>query len=68
MVTGKVNNILLDTVDKSTESINLNTVMPLRKGDLLNVRAIEQALENLQRLSSVQASFEISPAQNPGRK
>ena len=66
IVAGKVNNISLDTVDKSTESVNLKTVMPLRKGDLLNVRAIEQALENLQRLTSVQASFDISPAQNPG--
>jgi hemolysin activation/secretion protein len=31
-------------------------------GDVLNLRDIEQGLENLQRLPSVQADFQIAPA------
>lgn len=35
---------------------------PLMPGEVLNVRAIEQALETLQRVPTVQASIQIAPA------
>ncbi|MDR0736503.1 MAG: ShlB/FhaC/HecB family hemolysin secretion/activation protein [Zoogloeaceae bacterium] len=35
---------------------------PMQEGDLLNLRDIETALENFRRLQSVEASFEILPA------
>lgn len=34
------------------------------KGDLLNVRDIEQSLENLKRVPTVEANIEILPSEN----
>jgi hemolysin activation/secretion protein len=39
---------------------------PMREGDLLNLRNIETALENLRRLESVEVDFEIAPTDQPG--
>jgi len=39
---------------------------PARPGDLLNLRDIEQGLENLEALSSVEASIAIEPGEQPG--
>lgn len=46
--------------------VSLRNTMPGRPGDLLNLRDVEQGLENLQRLQSLQAEFEILPADQPG--
>ncbi|GHU15189.1 hemin transporter [Betaproteobacteria bacterium] len=40
---------------------------PMQGGDLLNLRDIETALENLRRLESVEADFEITPTDQPGQ-
>ena len=37
--------------------------MPVRSGDILNVRDIEQALENFKRVPSVEADIQIAPAE-----
>ncbi|MDU4092041.1 MAG: ShlB/FhaC/HecB family hemolysin secretion/activation protein [Pantoea sp.] len=39
---------------------------PAHEGNLLDLRDIEQGLENLQRLPTVQAEMEIVPAEQPG--
>jgi hemolysin activation/secretion protein len=39
--------------------------VPLSSGDLLNLRDIEQGLENLKRLPTVQADIQIAPADAP---
>lgn len=39
--------------------------LPAKPGDLLNLRDIEQALENFKRLPSVTATFQIAPASDP---
>lgn len=39
---------------------------PVQEGELLDLRVIEQGLENLQRLPTVQTSMEIIPGDNPG--
>lgn len=39
--------------------------MPVRPGDLLNLRDIEQALENFKRVPTAEASIEIVPADGP---
>ncbi|NIY48075.1 ShlB/FhaC/HecB family hemolysin secretion/activation protein [Cedecea colo] len=44
----------------------LYSAFPAHDGDLLDLRNIEQGLENLQRLPTVQAGMEIVPAQQPG--
>lgn len=40
--------------------------VPARSGDLLNLRDIEQGLENFQRVPTVTADIQISPAQGQG--
>ncbi|RWR01850.1 hypothetical protein ED28_09420 [[Pantoea] beijingensis] len=42
------------------------TAMPVREGKLLDLRDIEQGLENLQRLPTVEASMELVPGSQPG--
>ncbi|WP_321887928.1 ShlB/FhaC/HecB family hemolysin secretion/activation protein [Paraburkholderia bannensis] len=46
---------------------NLARALPLRSGDLLDQRGVDQALENLRRLSSQSnARFDIMPGASPG--
>ena len=42
------------------------TVLPAAPGDLLNLRDIEQALENLKRVPTAEADIEIVPGDQPG--
>lgn len=46
--------------------ITLFNAFPPRSGQLLDLRGIEQGLENLQRLPTVQARMEIVPGEKPG--
>lgn len=46
---------------------SLRNAMPMRAGDILNLRDIEQTLENLQRVPTVQADIQIAPAATPGQ-
>lgn len=52
--------------DKSNTGATLFTAMPAHAGNLLDLRDIEQGLENLQRLPTVQASMDIEPGDAPG--
>ncbi len=45
---------------------NLGTAIPSGAGELLDLRDIEQGLENLQRLPTVQANFNLIPGELPG--
>ncbi|MDR3099308.1 MAG: ShlB/FhaC/HecB family hemolysin secretion/activation protein [Paraburkholderia sp.] len=46
---------------------SLARALPLRSGDLLNQRGIDQALENIRRLpSQSSARFDITPGEQPG--
>jgi len=47
---------------------NLNNAMPMQAGDILNLRDIEQALENLKRVPTAEADIKIEPAQGEGAK
>lgn len=44
----------------------LDMALPLRRGDLLDLRALEQGIDNLNRLASFQASVELLPGEKPG--
>ncbi|WP_338511409.1 ShlB/FhaC/HecB family hemolysin secretion/activation protein [Erwinia aphidicola] len=46
--------------------VTLFNAFPARSSNLLDLRDIEQGLENLQRLPTVQASMEIVPGEQPG--
>lgn len=59
----------LDRLVDSTgavSQVNLGTAFPVRSGGLLNLRDLEQGLENLQRVPSVNADMQIAPGQTPG--
>ena len=51
--------------DSDTHS-SLATNIPLKKGDLLNLRSLEQGLENLQRVSSSVANIELVATEKEG--
>ena len=63
-VAGRIDR-LLDTSTPSG-SVSLATAMPGQPRDLLNLRDIEQALDNLQRVPTVTADLQIVPGQTPG--
>lgn len=52
--------------DSAREHIHAAAALPAGPGDLLNLRDVEQALENLQRVPTVQADLQIAPGQEAG--
>lgn len=46
--------------------VNLGNALPMKAGDVLNLRDIEQALENLKRVPTAEADIQIEPAQGEG--
>lgn len=53
------------TEDSSPRATARNAV-PLQPGDILNLRDIEQALENFKRLPTVESDIVVEPAEAPG--
>ncbi len=49
-------------IDNTGNPANFAPAMPMQSGDLLNVRDIEQALENFKRVPTADADFSISPS------
>ncbi|MDR0805267.1 MAG: ShlB/FhaC/HecB family hemolysin secretion/activation protein [Enterobacteriaceae bacterium] len=64
IVAGRVHQAVL--TQDSNRYFWLYSAFPARAGNLLDLRDIEQGLENLQRLPTVQAEMEIVPAEQPG--
>lgn len=64
IVPGYVRHVRL--TDESDDYIQLYSAFPAHEGNLLDLRDIEQGLENLQRLPTVEASMEIVPGEQPG--
>ncbi len=64
LVAGKAG--LISLTKEAEGKVSLSNTMPLGQGEYLDLRALEQALENLQRLSSVKASFSLKPAKEIG--
>lgn len=65
ILSGKVDNIYFDlneenlTFVKRAKKIN---AIPIKKGSILNIRDIEQGLENFKRLPTVEADIQIVPS------
>jgi len=51
--------------DDATAATSLRTAIPARPGDLLNLRDIEQGLENLKRAPTAEADIQIEPSKAP---
>lgn len=49
-------------IDNSGNPANFAPAMPMKSGDLLNVRDIEQSLENFKRVPTADADFSIAPS------
>lgn len=64
IVVGRVGDIRFAEV--SNKEINLATVVPLSSGDPLDLRDLEQGLENLQRLPRTEAGIQLLPGERPG--
>ena len=45
----------------------LFNALPMKQGDILNLRDIEQALENIKRVRTVEADIQIAPADTPNQ-
>ena len=52
----------------SASSLGLRTAIPAQPGDLLNLRDIEQGLENLKRLPTADADIQIEPSTAPAAR
>jgi len=69
VLAGKVNEIKFEqtpTVDTNVERANSFNAMPVKKGDVLNLRDIEQGLENFKRVPTVTADMQIVPSSVQG--
>jgi hemolysin activation/secretion protein len=64
IIPGRVRRILLD--DASDPRATLRNALPLRAGQHLNLRDIEQGLENLKRVPTAEADIRIAPGEKPG--
>ncbi|MFV8985385.1 ShlB/FhaC/HecB family hemolysin secretion/activation protein [Serratia fonticola] len=61
---GTIGNVRL--TDDSDKYVNLHTTFPGSQGDLLDLRAIEQGLENMQRIPDVVANISLRPGSKTG--
>ncbi|URQ62548.1 ShlB/FhaC/HecB family hemolysin secretion/activation protein [Pantoea alhagi] len=64
IVPGKIRKVAL--MSSSSPHVNLYPTMPAHAGELLDLRDIEQGLENLQRLPGVEARMALRPGDKPG--
>ncbi|BFO08060.1 hypothetical protein GGER_05700 [Serratia rubidaea] len=62
---GVVGNIAFS--ENSDKYANLYTTFPGHKGDILDLRAIEQGLENIQRIPGADANVVLRPGEREGK-
>ncbi|MGC4062133.1 MAG: ShlB/FhaC/HecB family hemolysin secretion/activation protein [Aquabacterium sp.] len=67
VLSGRIRAIRL-TADSTTQRARLWNALPVRAGDVLNLRDIEQGLENFERVPTAQANIQIEPADGPDAK
>lgn len=64
LVPGRIRAIRLS--DPADPHANLINALPMQAGDILNLRDIEQTLENLKRVPTAEVDIQIEPAQGEG--
>ena len=71
VIPGLVREIKLDlSDDKNTRAGRIQyakNIFPIKSGDILNLRDLEQGLENLKRLPTAEADIQIVPADEPNQ-
>jgi hemolysin activation/secretion protein len=63
-VAGRVDRLV--STPEAEKHVGLNNVLPGGTGEILNLRDVEQALDNLQRVPTVTADLQITPSAMPG--
>lgn len=63
-VAGRVGRLV--STPEAEKHVSLNNVLPGGSGEILNLRDVEQALDNLQRVPTVTADLQIAPSETPG--
>ncbi|MGL4667125.1 MAG: ShlB/FhaC/HecB family hemolysin secretion/activation protein, partial [Saezia sp.] len=53
--------------NEASATTSWRTALPMREGDLLNLRDLEQALEMLKRVPTAEADIQIEPSHEPGK-
>ena len=64
LLPGRVRAIRFATAESRANAWN---AVPIRSGDILNLRDVEQALENFKRVPTVEADIQIEPSDMPGQ-
>ncbi len=64
VLSGKIGRIALSK--ESDSYVSLWNSLPFKQGELLDLRSVEQALENLQRIPSVDANIKLLPGDTDG--
>jgi len=71
VIPGLLGQIKIDLKDETNTHAGriqyAQNIFPLKTGDVLNLRALEQGLENLKRVPTVEADIEIVPAVAPNQ-
>jgi hemolysin activation/secretion protein len=70
VIPGRVRHINVDTsniAQTHADRAILFNALPIKEGDILNLRDIEQGLENLKRVPTVEADVKIAPANTPNQ-
>lgn len=65
VIPGKIRQIIYRQGKHTERIIAFQNEFPIRSGDILNIRNIEQGLENIKRLPTVEADISIEPAETP---
>ena len=58
LIPGRISNV---DPDNSVSKLTLWSALPSSEGDLLNVRDLEQAMENMKRIPTVDTNIDIKP-------
>lgn len=64
LIAGRINDIRLS--EPIEPRANLTNALPMQAGEVLNLRDVEQALENLKRVPTAEADIQIAPASGDG--
>ncbi|WOE31999.1 MULTISPECIES: ShlB/FhaC/HecB family hemolysin secretion/activation protein [unclassified Acinetobacter] len=71
VIPGLLGEIKIDLSDNENSHAGriqyVKNIFPIKKGEILNLRALEQGLENLKRLPTVEADLQIVPASIPNQ-
>ena len=62
-ISGKLRHVVYA---KGSENLPWKNAFPIREGDLLNLRMLEEGLENMKRVPSLDVSMKILPTNEPG--